>query len=1542
MITGLPVPPAGAQPVRPSDTQDDPPSWGLDRIDQRTGRDQKYFYSLTGVRSYVIDSGIRPDHTAFGGRVERGWSVDGADYCTAANAGAQHGTHVAATLGGGLFGVAKQAKIVNVKAGRCDTNGNAIAITANDLVQAVNWVTQDVKAKKVPAVVNISSIVGGNDAVDNAVKASIAAGVTYVVAAGNNSNDDCTSSPAEVPAAITVAASTQNDSRWSGTNYGSCVDIYAPGESIVSASSATSSGSVTMSGSSMAAPHVAGAAALILAEHPGFSPGQVADLLYANATKDAVADPRIPVNRLLYVPPPGAKDSDTVVNGDLNAMWNAYGDQGGHWTGGDETVSVKLPDGRTAWLFSDTFLGEVNPDRSRPQSTPLVHNSIVLQSGNTLGPTLIGGTAAQPKSLVGWETDDQPNDAGYWVNDGTVVGDKLVVFYTHYRKTGGGVLDIEQAGTAIATFSLPSMTLVSKVDLAVGVQLKWGVAVERDIDHYYIYGVEGGPDGQKFLHIARVEAAQLASPSAWEYWTGNAGAPWSAQESQSGRVMSGVGDGMSVKRVNGRYVLVTHDTNLAFNPDIVAYTADSLAGPFTNRTHVYKAPENSDNVVVYDARVHMVTPNSSTIVVSYNVNSLKPEDVYKDVRLYRPRFVTVTLPGAVVPTAVPNAPTGLTASPADQGIALRWTPPPGTIKHYWVYRRDVTAGQTQFARLPLAVTEFFIELHYLTNDHTYEFRVSAVNDAGEGPKSLPVSGVPSIGPPTHAPANLTAVPQVDGRVQLRWEAVPEVGVFYFVEQRDVTDTSAVPEFTRWPLPIVGKTEAVAEYLSHQHIYEFRVFATNSGGDGPKSNIARTESRTASPGAPKSLRADARDAEVTLNWTAPGPNVWYFTFIRDTQTDTQFTKLPFPITGATTFTYKYLTNKRRYEFKVVATNPGGEGEESAIVSATPQPTTPPPPSNLTATPRGNGTIDLSWTSPRAGTWFTVYQRNASTGQGFVAWPFPISNGTTASAQYLTHNERYEFKVVSTYYDLESTPTNTASAVAHYDPPQAPRNVRVVRTSDGFAQLSWDPPPGDVLYWVYQRDASSGQDFFRWGAPTDQLTVRTDALVNGRTYEFKVTATNQGGEGPAAGPVSVVASGGTPPAPTLSAVPGDGRATLSWNNLGSGVLYFVYRRNVTANSDWYKFPFPTDQTVLTDTMLNNGDTYQFRVSATNAHGEGAWSNAATVRPLPPLPPRVTGLVANPGDGQVTLNWDAPAPNVWYIVGHRNVSAGQSFTWTPTLSGATGWTHTFLTNAATYEYQVKATNVAGDGPASGSVTARPMPPLPDAPRNLRAYDVGATNIRLAWDPPANGINVWYWLYVKDPERGPNFYRITYPITGQTTFEMTGLTPGYTYQFKIAATNIAGIGPESNTVTARPVPPGGTACNGEYSNWIYTNPNLLDPQPVQLSDVGVHGCITRTGGTVKMEFSWSTNGYRVLVGLFEYTLIDCNTGDLLWNDEMVYPRGTDSTTGGRTSFITVDDTHTYRMRVAGVGQINTYPYSHFGHPPAGIRPTMAYTGCV
>lgn len=362
------------------DTSQTGATWGLDRIDQRNlPLNSTYNYTPTGagVNAYVIDTGIRITHSQFAGRAFSGYDAvgdgNGTNDCNG------HGTHVSGTIGGSTYGVAKGVKLYAVRVLDCTGSGSDSGVIAG-----INWVTAN---RVKPAVANMSLGGGLSASLDTAVRNSINAGVVYSIAGGNSNTDACTQSPADTAEAITVGATTSTDARASYSNYGTCLDLFAPGSSITSSWNTSDTATNTISGTSMATPHVTGVAALYLQTNPTASAQTVRDAIVNNATANLVTSPGTgSPNKLLYSifgaagPTPTPTRTATPIPGGTNVVKNPGFESGsnGNWTesssGGYQIIDTTRPH---TGSYSAYFCGYNS-------CTEYIEQSIVVPANATL------------------------------------------------------------------------------------------------------------------------------------------------------------------------------------------------------------------------------------------------------------------------------------------------------------------------------------------------------------------------------------------------------------------------------------------------------------------------------------------------------------------------------------------------------------------------------------------------------------------------------------------------------------------------------------------------------------------------------------------------------------------------------------------------------------------------------------------------------------------------------------------------------------------------------------------------------------------------------------------------------------------------------------------------------------------------------------------------------------------------------------------------------------------------------------------------------
>jgi hypothetical protein len=1352
-------------------------------------------------------------------------------------------------------------------------------------------------------------------------------------------------------------------------------------------------------------------------------------------------------------------------------MFNTYGDQGGHWTAGDETMSAKLPDGRVAWFFGDTMMGKVNADRTRPPGQPMINNSVVIQDGTTLTRTLHGGSADDPQSYVGADTKTEENELGWWPGESRQLdANTLEVFYTHVKRgTDGGVLSYVTAERAIVRFDLPGMTVRERVKLKwsadpadpkyVPLQIGWGAALVDGTDgKTYIYGTHrvGEVDS---LYVARTPKGALADTSQWEYLTSNQAAAkqWSSAEKDARPIMTGIGAGFSVKKVGDQYALVTMDTSEIFSNEVVAYFAKDPAGPFTHQTSLYSAPEPAAHpgAWVYNARLHPEqTTADGTMVVSYNVGSFTPGACDADVHLCRPRFFTAKLQPPADGQLLPNAPQNVVAATTGAAkVTLSWEPNPSTATglKYRVYQRNRIDGASQFTRAHQAVTARSVQID-ISRSGTYEFRVAAENSVGEGPQSVTAEVPVYFKSPATAPANLVATAGDDLSAKLKWDPVPADGlVTYNVYQRNVT--AGETSFRLNGAAYFDGATAVVRDLVQDSTYEFRVAAKNSSGEGPHSAPAQVTARGAAPPAPPGLTATPNeDGTIQLNWKQSTPDAWYWVYTKDVTDDpdltTGFTQQAYPVSNGTTFTAGYLTTGNKYAFYVTAIGKyGTDSPPSNIAQAVSRIAPPPAPSNLTASPNDDGTIRLSWASSGPEIWYYVHSRNVSKNeQTFTRSQYPISDGTTFTAGYLTNGDTYEFYVTAIGLgDTVSAPSNKVQQKAVIAPPPAPAKLTASSNNDGTIALRWQSSGPDIWYYVWSKE-STATAYTRSQYPVSDGTSFTAGYLSvGKSYDFYVTAIGSGGTLSAPSNVARAKSYVPPPAApkNLKAVARNGEVDLSWSSVGAGVWYYVYSRNVSKSQGFTRSQYPiSNGTTFTAGYLTNGDTYEFYVTAIGEwETESAPSETVQAEPNMPPPSAPSNVTAKPRtDGTIDVSWNNQGSGVGYwlytkdITDDASLSGGFSRSKYPIMNGSS-INAGFLINKHKYAFYVTAFNDGGVSGRSAIVTATSLIPPPPAP-NLSAKSNKDGTITLNWNSVGSGL--WYWVYTKDPGSS-EFKRSKYPVSKGTTFTAGYLKIGQSYSFRVTTIGPGGESAYSNTVTATSTVPPPTNLVARYNDWnavmldwdsqdpdawfwVYvrdtrtsvwkrqgwpvsgrtwqivspleggvtyefqvrqaanggetapsntarftmypppdsacasvTTSSINDPtnrppakiKQIQRYDVTGTNCGRREGNTVTLNASWDSKGNQVRMAVFLPSLIDCNTGQQVGRPKMEYYSPPGITSDRVTATYTINPNHRYRTVIAGQGEImvkwgtGLITAHFFPTGKDGIIPFLAYSRC-
>jgi subtilisin family serine protease len=922
--------------VRKSTTQTGA-TWGLDRIDQRAlPLNGTYNYTPTGagVRVYVLDSGILTAHTQFAGRATVGADFVGDGYNGQDCDG--HGTHVAGTIGSTTYGVAKSAQLVSVRVLDCLGDG-----TWSGVIAGVDWVTAN--AQK-PAVANMSLGGGYYAPLNTAVQTSIASGVVYAVAAGNESSDACGVSPASTPNAITVGSTTSADVRSSFSNWGSCVDLFAPGSSITSTWNTSTTALNTISGTSMASPHVAGVAALYLQGSPTATPATVAAQILASSTPNLVGDALGSPNRLLFstltTPPVGgtiglnpSSLSFTFVRPVASATAAA-------------SVSADAPaqpfqSAGTAPAKKFGAMSAVDGEQ--------VGGSTVLSGGVTLsntGTTALNWTAAGSQP---WLTMDPPNGRlteGFTARLSANVNSAALAAGTHTAT----LTVTDPAATTPSAQVAVTVNIVSPTILAVGTP-RTGLSGASGSQRFYAVQV---PTGATSLRIATtggtgdadlfVRYGAIPTTGTFDCASGT------YANEESCEVLS---------PQPGTYYVMVYGYSAYSAVTLGATSGGPPAAPLTPT--VAPASTSSIRVGWTDASVNEtsfsvwrralssngvwsgwtdVGTAAANAVAYLNTGAVAGVTYQYQVRACNAAGCSAWLqtPTVVIATAPPSAPFNLVAAATSGTSAgLTWTDGSGDETSFNVSRAQRNADGTWPAYTPLpsaAANATSFNSTGLLAGQTYRYVVRACNPAGCS--AWATSNIVTLPTVPAAPPSVTATVISGTSIRVQWTDASANESSFVVGRAPVNSAGVVGTFvdiaTLAPNQVLFNNTGMAAGS-----YRYRIRACNAAGCTP-GTISATATIPPVPTTPGSVTATPLSAsQIRLTWTDPGAVETSFQVYRALRnadgTWPAFAVVATPAANAVLHTDSGLLAGRAYRYQVRACNISGCSAlaSSAIVS-----------------------------------------------------------------------------------------------------------------------------------------------------------------------------------------------------------------------------------------------------------------------------------------------------------------------------------------------------------------------------------------------------------------------------------------------------------------------------------------------------------------------------------------------------------------------------------------------------------------------------------
>ena len=1359
------------------DTESPVPSWGLDRLDQQgTTLDNSFSYPTDGgkgVRIYVVDTGVMASNPEFDGRILTGYDALGQNMQGQDCHG--HGTHVAGTAAGTKYGVAKAATIVPVRVLACNGYG-----MTSDILKALDWILANNPAGT-PAVMSMSIGGGAQPLLNAGVKKLYDGGILPVIAAGNSGDDACKYSPSGTPDAFTVGASDPSDTRAYFSNYGDCVDIFAPGTNIVSAKATDPAGSTVMSGTSMATPHVSGVAALYLAQHPTASPAQVAKALKDGGIKNAINNAQSQFGNVLL--------NDNFVRGaepvvpNPNPVLNAP----------DKVVALSVP---TISANSATINWvDGASDGGSPMKGHIIlaraPGDIYATSWNAIGQNLNSFVLTGLNANTNYSFSIYPYNAiGSGLISSVVTAKTLVGAPT----PPGKPVVTPSSSTASVSWSIMndggSPITGYSVELYSALAPRWTVVATSTANSVTLTGLVSGTT--YLLRIRATTALGVSNPS----------------NSVSFTTVAGVPDVPTALTA----------TNVTSNSALLGWKAVASTSPTTPIAYVvtYHVDGSTINSVIGSSTPSVqLTSLSPGRKYVFSVHSQVGEVVSAESTASS--FTTLsTVAGA--PTSV-----GLTGAPGSQ--VLRWLSPAdnggSAILGYVIQ----ASGPLDSTTAPVTTWTNFAEQTGTSINvpappvtKFVRYRVLTKNAVGLSEPSLSVAAYSAPAKPG-APSNLVATDvSASAAVTLTWAAPASDGgapitQYYVMVSRDgqtwVTQTIIAGNVTTVTTQRPTKGQTWSYYVS----------ARNQSGIGVASNTVTVSTATTTPGilgAP--ILSLTGTSDVSLRWSAPADNggLAITGYVIERQVAGVWSTVA-QVSGSTlTYTATRAGLGQLNTFRVTAQNSLGNGTAGYAASLLTPFAQASAPQNFAATLNpttnrveiryaapadlGGGTVQLYLIQVSSGgtTWSTLTTTGGANLSAIVAAPVKGTNLT--------------YRVVASTQYGSSLPSASVNIAVAATVPSAVVGPLAALTGTADVTVRWYAPSdngGCTLTGYLVERQVNGAWVTAAQLPATTLTYTAPRALPGVQNVFRITAANTLGSGPASPVVSVMTPYAQATAPqNFTAVynANTKRVDIAFGAptyLGGGTVNFYSVQASVDGNNWTSITNLTPSTLASSiTAPAKGASLSYRVTAVTQFGYGVSSNAVAISVALTVPSAPNfGSLAYTADGSVSISWFSPENGGTAITGYKLQKLDASNNWVDAVTVGGSTLSTVVPRdlpGAKVSWRVIAINSVGASAASLPVSYT-IPAVKSAAVQNVAVTAGtsAASVQVSFGEPTTlgGSALVNYQVQVSRDGGATWAAAT--STKSLSVIVAGPAKGVTWSYRVIAYTVAGLGDASASVS-------------------------------------------------------------------------------------------------------------------------------------------------